>query len=179
MGRSIRTGSGAARRSRANGFTYVGVLVAVAVLAIGLTAVIEVWTTTARREQLTQLNWIGAQYVDGIRSYYESTTGPVKIYPRSIEDLLEDKRGPLIRRHLRSQYRSPFGFPMEPLHHRDGRMRGVRTMARQSDGAVVELHYFYDPNCQQPISVGDQGVSAGYCSAIKPVPFRRDDGPGK
>lgn len=164
MGRSTPTGSGGIRCYRSSGFTYIGVLLAIAVLSVGVTAVVEVWTTTGRRQQLIQLNWVGAQYVNGVRGFYESTPGSIKIYPKNVEELLEDTRGLLIRRHLRSEYRNPFGFPVEPLHDREGRMRGIRTMARRADGVVMGLQYFYDPNCQQPNPIDNQGVGAGHCS---------------
>jgi type II secretory pathway pseudopilin PulG len=39
------------------------VLLAVALLGIGLAAASEVWTAVARSQKLEQLEWVGQQYV--------------------------------------------------------------------------------------------------------------------
>jgi type II secretory pathway pseudopilin PulG len=51
------------------GFTYLWVLVAIAVLGIGLVAASEVWQTTARRQQLEQLDWAGTQYMRAVGTH--------------------------------------------------------------------------------------------------------------
>lgn len=89
------------------GFTYLGVLFAVALIGIGLAAISEVWTTNADRQKMAQVNWIGQQYVNAIRSYYYANTGSVHFYPTSVDDLLEDKRYLSVKRHLRSRYEQP------------------------------------------------------------------------
>ncbi len=89
------------------GFTYLGVLLAIALLGIGLVAAAEVWTTTAKRQRVEQLDWVGQQYVQAIGSYYESSPGRAKVFPKALEDLLEDRRMPFVRRHLRQLYANP------------------------------------------------------------------------
>lgn len=91
------------------GFTYLGVLFAVALIGIGLAAISEVWTTNADRQKIAQVNWIGQQYVNAIGSYYYANTGSVHFYPASVDDMLEDKRYLGIKRHLRSRYEQPIG----------------------------------------------------------------------
>jgi type II secretory pathway pseudopilin PulG len=91
-----------------SGFTYLGVLFAIALLGIGLVGVSEVWVTNARRQRMEQLEWVGQQYVRAIGSYYESTPGAAKAFPKSLQDLLEDKRFVTVRRHLRRVYPNPF-----------------------------------------------------------------------
>lgn len=100
--------SRAGRRARQRGFTYLGVLLAVALIGLGLTMAAEVWTTVAHRQKLEQLEFAGQQIAQAIGSYYESTPGPAKEYPRSLDDLLEDRRSPAVRRHLRQIYLNPF-----------------------------------------------------------------------
>ena len=51
-----------ARRPRHAGFTYVGLLIAVAVLGVGLAAVGQVWSTAAAREKERELLFVGNQY---------------------------------------------------------------------------------------------------------------------
>lgn len=91
------------------GFTYLGVLFAVALIGVGLCAVSEVWTTNADRQKTAQVNWVGQQYVNAIRSYYYANTGSVHFYPTSVDDLLEDKRYLGVKRHLRSRFEQPVG----------------------------------------------------------------------
>lgn len=96
------------RRRPQRGFTYIGVLIAVVVIQIGLTAISEVWVTTVRRQKMEHLVWIEAQFAAALRSYYESSPGLVKHYPQRLEDLLGDARSGAVRRHLREIYASPF-----------------------------------------------------------------------
>jgi len=95
------------RRAPCAGFTYLWVLLMVAVLGIGLAALGQVWTTAAQRDREKELLFIGEQFRRAIGSYYEGTPGPVKQYPARIEDLLEDRRFPIPQRHLRKRFRDP------------------------------------------------------------------------
>lgn len=110
------------------GFTYLGLLIAVALIGIGLSAASEVWSTTAKRQRLEQLQWAGQQYAQAIGSYYESSPGGVKVFPRSLDDLLEDTRTPLVRRHLRQLYVNPLTgrADWEPIYTTGQGIRGVR-----------------------------------------------------
>jgi type II secretory pathway pseudopilin PulG len=92
----------------ARGFTYLGVLIAIALIGVGLTAASEVWVTTAHRQKLAQLDWVGAQFVRAIGSYRDASPGSVKANPKTLADLLEDRRYLTMRRHLREIYRDPF-----------------------------------------------------------------------
>jgi len=92
---------------RERGFTYLGVLLAVALLGIGLAAASEVWVSVARRERMERLQWTGEQYAQAIGSYYYASPGSVKTYPKTLADLLEDKRYVTVRRHLRQLYANP------------------------------------------------------------------------
>jgi type II secretory pathway pseudopilin PulG len=91
---------------RLHGFTYIGLLIAVALIGIGLAAVAEVWTTAAKRERERELLFVGGQFRQAIGSYFEASPG-LKQYPQRLEDLLEDRRFPVIRRHLRKIYLDP------------------------------------------------------------------------
>jgi type II secretory pathway pseudopilin PulG len=119
------------------GFTYLGVLLAIALLGIGLVAASEVWMTTAKRQRIEQLDWVGQQYVQAIGSYYESSPGSVKTFPKSLEDLLEDRRVSFVRRHLRQLYVNPLTGKLdwELIEAPAASIRGVRAKedALQSD----------------------------------------------
>lgn len=121
------------------GFTFIGLLIAIAVLSVGLTAAAEVWVTVARHQKLAQLQWVGAQYVQAIGSYYYASPGTVKTYPGSLEELLEDRRYLGVRRHLRQLYVNPFSAQADwaLVRSGDGRVQGVAV--RMSDGTPLRF----------------------------------------
>jgi type II secretory pathway pseudopilin PulG len=90
----------------ARGYTYLAMLVAVAVMSAGLAATGEVWSHAARREKEAELLFIGQQFRQAIAFYYEQSPG-ARQYPAKLEDLLEDKRFPTPKRHLRRLYADP------------------------------------------------------------------------
>ena len=115
--------------SAVHGFAYLWVLLAIALIGIGLVAASEVWVTAARRERAEELDWIGDQFVNAIGSYYFSTIGASRAYPESLEQLLEDRRFVTVRRHLRAIYRNPHtgNADWEVLRASNGRIVGVRA----------------------------------------------------
>jgi len=89
------------------GFGYIGLLIAVAVLGVTLAATGEVWRTAAKRERERELLFVGAQFRDALASYAGATPAGQPPYPRTLEDLLEDGRTRVVRRHLRRIYSDP------------------------------------------------------------------------
>ena len=88
------------------GFTYIGVLLLVALAGIALAGAGELWSTAAKREREAQLLFVGGEIRRAIGSYYESSPG-AKQFPQRLDDLLEDNRVPIVRRHLRRIYPDP------------------------------------------------------------------------
>lgn len=88
------------------GFTYVGVLALVALMGIGLASIGQWWQTTRMREKETELLFVGEEFRRALLSYRDSSSG-LGEYPRRLEDLLEDRRLPGVRRHLRRIYDDP------------------------------------------------------------------------
>jgi type II secretory pathway pseudopilin PulG len=105
----IQTGS-MSDQSKQAGFTFMGLLMVVAISGIALAGVGVVWRQDAQREREKELLFIGDQYRQAIVSYYESKppTAATAQYPKKLEDLLLDKRFPNIKRHLRQLYVNPF-----------------------------------------------------------------------
>ena len=89
------------------GFTLAGALLLVAVLGAGMAAYGELASHAAQREKEQELLFAGNQFRQAIGAYYERTPGAVKRFPRSLEELLEDKRHPVAMRHLRRVYADP------------------------------------------------------------------------
>ena len=95
-----------------HGRTQAGVVLLALLLILVLGSVstlvaAEVWATTMQREREAQLLFVGDEYRRAITSYYLMTPTPVKVYPRSLNDLLEDDRFPRPVQHLRRLYRDP------------------------------------------------------------------------
>ncbi|WP_153118098.1 type II secretion system protein [Rhodocyclus tenuis] len=90
------------------GFAYVWILLTVALLAIGLGVVLEVDATAERREKEMQLLAVGEEFRAAIESYYRApSVAGASEYPPRLEDLLEDRRTGVLRRHLRKIYPDP------------------------------------------------------------------------
>lgn len=96
-----------ARRPASGGFTYIGVLLLVALMGISLTVVSQVWRIKEKRDKEQELLFIGNQFRRAIGYYYASTPGGAPRYPRRLEDLVQDPRFPGVRRYLRRIYRDP------------------------------------------------------------------------
>lgn len=87
-----------------NGFVYLWALFAVVLAGIVMAGTGQVWQAKSQREKEAELLYIGEEFRKAIMSYYN--TAP-KQYPESLEDLLQDKRTPAIKRHLRKIYTDP------------------------------------------------------------------------
>ena len=85
------------------GFTYIGLLIFIAIAGLGLAAYAEIASTATQREKEAELLFRGNQFQDAIASYYKKESR----YPQSLEQLLEDKRYPMPVRHLRKLYVDP------------------------------------------------------------------------
>lgn len=124
------------------GLTYLGVLLAVALIGLGLGAAAEVWSTVAQRQRMAQLDFVGRQFVQAIGSYYESAPDGIRRYPGSLDDLLQDRRFPGTRRHLRRVYLNPLTgkADWELLTARGGGVGGVAAV-NNSSGRRIEFIY--------------------------------------
>lgn len=92
---------------RPYGFTYLGVLFAVAILGAVLSSTAVVWQVQVQRDKEQELLFIGHAYRQAITQYYEKTPGTTKQFPQKLEDLLEDKRQTQLTRYLRRIYLDP------------------------------------------------------------------------
>jgi type II secretory pathway pseudopilin PulG len=85
------------------GFTYLGILMAIAIMGLLLTLASRVWSFSAQRDKEAELLWVGDQYRMAISAYFAFGHQ----YPQSLQDLLTDKRTPVPRHYLRQLYRDP------------------------------------------------------------------------
>ena len=130
----LRTALRRATPARQAAFTYLAVLLLVALLGMGLAASATLIGTAAQREQELELLFVGNQYRQAIGSYYERTPGGAKQFPLTLEALLKDDRHPVTVRHLRKLYNDPMtGKPDWVLVTRgDGRITGVASRSKKA-----------------------------------------------
>lgn len=116
------------RQPPARGFTYVWVLMTLAVLSVGLAALGPAWSDSVQREREAELLRIGALYAQAIAHYRDMSPGSAKTYPPNLEALLSDQsRFVGLQRHLRRLYADPMD-PDKPwglVRGDDGTIRGV------------------------------------------------------
>ena len=147
----MRAGSaGAARRPR--GFTYLWVLFAVAFVGVGLAAGSTVWSRIGAAQKRSQFLWAGEQYRSALGRYYDASPGFAKVFPQQLADLLEDRRGYVVRRHLRALYGNPFAADdagWEIIRAADGGIRGVRGRGADPDDATRATEFVYVPAVSQ------------------------------
>ncbi|MFV3406916.1 MULTISPECIES: type II secretion system protein [Pseudomonas] len=115
------------------GFTYLGVMLLIAISSMALAATGTLWATSAQRDRERQLLWVGGQYAQALRSYYRASPGLAQ-YPKDLADLLEDNRFPSPQHHLRQRYPDPITGRDDwgLLRAVDGRITGVYSLSDAS-----------------------------------------------
>lgn len=115
------------------GFSYIGVLFTLMIAAIGMQGAALMWQHQAQRIKEAELLEVGEAYRLAIGRYYELTPKPVPEYPESLAALLEDRRFPVPKRHLRKMYSDPFfvNHGMQLIIRR-GRIVGVYSQSKQA-----------------------------------------------
>lgn len=114
------------------GFAYLGLLFAIAIAGAGLAATGIVWSAAQQREREAELLFIGDEFRRAIALYYYRTPGEMKEYPKTLEELLEDRRFPGTQRYLRRIYRDPMTGSTEwgLVTTMGGRIMGVHSVSR-------------------------------------------------
>lgn len=120
------------------GFTYLGLLFAVALAGIALAGTGSLWSLESRRQKEQELLFIGEQYRAAIGRYYDQAPNGAHVYPERLEDLLQDPRFPVPVRHLRRLYRDPMSNAHDwDLIRAGGRITGIASNARDKPVKVA------------------------------------------
>lgn len=116
-------------RSRQRGLGWIFVLLLLAVVSAASAGVAARWADQRERQQEQELLWVGNAYAQALASYRAATPGGVPRFPASLSALLEDRRGPVLRRHLRQLYPDPVTGHADWLLLRDsqGDVAGLRS----------------------------------------------------
>lgn len=96
-----------ANRSRQAGFTYLGLIIFVAIVGLVGAATLKVGSLLQRAAAEEELLEIGAAFSAALDSYAAATPRGATPYPPSIKELLKDPRFPGVRRHLRKVFVDP------------------------------------------------------------------------
>ena len=95
------------QRRRSAGFTYLGLIILVAILGLVGAAGLKVGSLLQRNAAEQALLDIGAQFSDALASYAAATPAGQPPQPPSLKQLLNDPRFPSTRRHLRQIFVDP------------------------------------------------------------------------
>jgi type II secretory pathway pseudopilin PulG len=96
------------RRRAQRGFTYFMLLWWVALSGLVLAALSQQWRFERQREKEAEMVARAEEIRQALTAYHEMTPGgQVGSWPARLADLLEDRRGPSVRRHLRRLWVDP------------------------------------------------------------------------
>ena len=96
-----------AKHQRQAGFTYLGLIIFVAIIGLVGAATLKVGSLLQRAASEEELLEIGAAFGAALDSYAAATPRGATPYPPSIQELLKDPRFPGVRRHLRKVFVDP------------------------------------------------------------------------
>ena len=122
------------------GFAYMSLLVLVALSSLMLTVAMPDIYHTAKREREAQLLFVGREYQKAIQHFYENRLTPIKQYPNSLDQLLEDNRTPKPQHFLRKLYLDPITMSSDwgiVLNEQD-QIMGVYSL---SNAPTLKTHF--------------------------------------
>lgn len=150
---------------RSRGFTYLGLLFALALGGVALAALGQRWQLAAQREHETELLFRGGEIRVALERFAAATPAGMPQQPQALQELLRDNRQPTARHWLRRLYADPFsGRPdWRLLRNAEGGITGVASSARRPalrrhdlpDGVSVAA------DVAAPVRVGDWEFVAG------------------
>ena len=96
-----------AERKRQDGFTYLGLVIFVAIIGMVGAATLKIGSLLQRAAAEEELLEIGAAFGAALQSYAAATPKGMPTYPPTMQELLKDPRFPEVRRHLRKIFVDP------------------------------------------------------------------------
>ncbi|GEM_PF-221285 len=167
------------------GFTYIGLLILIAIMGVTLAGIGTVWSSTRQRLKEQQLLFSGNQISNAITAYYQNTPAGTQPFPKKLEDLLLDKRYPNVTRYLRKIFADPFTGTTQwgLIKGADGGIVGVHSMSeltpiktdnfpKGNESLVGKKHYSewqfnYHPSAITPVA---SAAPAAVAPPVNPNP---------
>lgn len=110
-------------------------MVVVLGLAMGMAG--STWRTVVQRAKEKQLLWVGNQYRQAIKSYYQTAHAGVKAsYPPNLDALLRDPRSVGLVRHIRKLYKDPMTGKDFELIRAGGKVSGLSGVSGATGGIM-------------------------------------------
>lgn len=163
---------------RQRGFTYLALLFMVAIMGAVLGATAVVWRTMNQRDKEQELLFIGHEYRRAIGLYHERTPGAAKLFPKKLEDLLEDKRQTTLTRYLRKRYNDPLSGSKEwgLVTGPGGTIMGVYSL---SDKTPIKTGNFDEDDKEFAGAASFQAWKFVYQAKAAPIPVTPQSAPGQ
>ena len=125
------------------GFTYVGLIIFVAIIGLVGAATLKVGSLLQRAAAEEELLEIGAAYSAALDSYAAATLRGATPYPPSMAELLKDPRFPGVRRHLRKVFVDPLTGKAEwGIEYLGGGETGIIAIHSLSNAAPLKVANF-------------------------------------
>lgn len=131
------------RAVRQAGFTYLGLIIFVAIIGMVGAATLKVGSLLQRAAAEEELLEIGAAYSAALDSYAAATPRGASPVPPSLQELLKDPRSLAVRRHLRKIYVDPLTGKAEwGVDYLGGGTTGVVAIHSLSDAKPLKITNF-------------------------------------
>ncbi|HJU99850.1 MAG TPA: type II secretion system protein [Burkholderiaceae bacterium] len=140
------------RAAAQDGFTYLSVIVLVAIIGLVTATTLKVGSVLQRSRAERELLYIGAAFSDALQSYASATPAGQPAQPATLKDLLKDPRFPGTRRHLRKIFVDPITGKAEWGLVRLGEGEGKDAGKGDGKGGIVAVYSLSDA---RPVKVGN------------------------
>lgn len=134
--------NGARRIGNARGFTYLSLIILVAIVALITASAVKLGSVLQRSKAEQELLDIGGAFSDALKSYADATPQGQPTQPPSLKELLKDPRFPGTRRHLRKIFVDPMTGKAEWGIVYLGDKVGVLAVYSLSDAKPVKISNF-------------------------------------
>lgn len=121
----------------AGGFTYMGLLLAIASAAAAVAGGAYLLANDLRRDRELDLLFAGDEIRRAIEAYHVRNGAGVDPYPKTLDALLKDPHQPNVVRHLRRVRRDPMADPAGEAPSAD---TGGWVLIRDAQGQVIGVH---------------------------------------
>jgi type II secretory pathway pseudopilin PulG len=132
----------APRPRRSGGFTYLSLIILVAIIGMVTASALKLGSVIQRSRAEQELLLIGAAFSDALQSYADATPPGMPMQPPSLNSLLKDPRFPGVRRHLRKLFVDPMTGKAEWGITYLGDKVGVLAVYSLSDAQPVKIGNF-------------------------------------